>query len=86
VAYKFHFAILRIEVTRASRGLSAIAELLVLFEDSRPTCWTSLETVFELTALFEMPFLPAKLGANISITWLWFLPRDAVMLVRSWES
>jgi len=27
---KFHFAILRIEVTRASRGLSAIAELLVL--------------------------------------------------------
>jgi len=30
VAEKFHFAILRIEVTRASRGLSAIAELLVL--------------------------------------------------------
>jgi len=30
VAQKFHFAILRIEVTRASRGLSAIAELLVL--------------------------------------------------------
>ena len=26
---KFQFAILRIEVTRASRGLSAIAELLV---------------------------------------------------------
>jgi len=30
VAQKFHFAILRIEVTRASRGLSAIAELLVI--------------------------------------------------------
>ena len=29
MAQKFHFAILRIEVTRASRGLSAIAELLV---------------------------------------------------------
>jgi len=29
VAQKFHFAILRIEVTSASRGLSAIAELLV---------------------------------------------------------
>jgi len=29
VAQKFHFAILRIEVTRASRGLAAIAELLV---------------------------------------------------------
>jgi len=29
VAQKFHFAILRIEVTRASRGLSAIAQLLV---------------------------------------------------------
>ena len=29
VAQKFHFATLRIEVTRASRGLSAIAELLV---------------------------------------------------------
>ena len=28
-AQKFHFVILRIEVTRASRGLSAIAELLV---------------------------------------------------------
>jgi len=27
VAQKFHFAILRIEVTRASLGLSAIAEL-----------------------------------------------------------
>jgi len=31
VAQKFHFAILRIELTRASRGLSAIAELLVFF-------------------------------------------------------
>jgi len=31
VAQKFHFAILRIEVTRASCGLSAIAELLVTF-------------------------------------------------------
>jgi len=30
VAQKFHFAILRIEVTRASRGLAAIAELLVV--------------------------------------------------------
>ena len=29
VAQKFHFAILRIEVIRASRGLSVIAELLV---------------------------------------------------------
>jgi len=29
VARKFHFTILRIEVTHASRGLSAIAELLV---------------------------------------------------------
>jgi len=29
VAQKFHFAILRIEVTRALRGLSAIAVLLV---------------------------------------------------------
>jgi len=30
VAQKFHFAILRIEVTRASRGLSAIAESYLL--------------------------------------------------------
>jgi len=29
VAQKFHFAILRIEVTRATRGLRAIVELLV---------------------------------------------------------
>jgi len=29
VAQKFHFAILQIEVTRTSRSLSAIAELLV---------------------------------------------------------
>jgi len=29
VAQKFHFAVLRIEVTRASRGLSAVAELFV---------------------------------------------------------
>jgi len=34
VAQKFHFSILRIEVTRASRGLSAIAELLVNFSFS----------------------------------------------------
>jgi len=32
VAQKFHFAILRIEVTRASRGFSAIAELLVILD------------------------------------------------------
>jgi len=31
VAQKFHFANLRIEVTCASRGISAISELLVLF-------------------------------------------------------
>ena len=37
---KFHFAILRIEVTRASRGLSAIAELLV----DLATPWTSDST------------------------------------------
>ena len=30
VAQNFHFAFLRIKVTRASRGLSAIAELLVV--------------------------------------------------------
>jgi len=30
VAQKFHFAILQLEVARASRGLSAIAELLVI--------------------------------------------------------
>jgi len=30
VPQKFHFAILQIEVTRASHGLSAIAELLVV--------------------------------------------------------
>jgi len=29
VPQKFHFAVLRTEVTRASRGLSVIAELLV---------------------------------------------------------
>jgi len=43
VTQKFHFAILRIEVTRASRGLSAIAELLVkkwsiLLEQSTTAC------------------------------------------------
>jgi len=35
VAQKFHFAILRIEVTSASRGLSAIAELRVTTGDIR---------------------------------------------------
>jgi len=29
MAQKFHFTLLQIEVTRASRGLSVIAELLV---------------------------------------------------------
>jgi len=37
VAQKFHFAILQIEVTRASRGLSAIAELLVTVSAGRPS-------------------------------------------------
>jgi len=46
VAQKFHFAILRIEVTRASRGLSAIAELLVL----KPFLWpTSVYTMISAT-------------------------------------
>ena len=35
VAQKFHFAILRIEVTRAWRVLSAIAELLVNLKKRR---------------------------------------------------
>jgi len=35
MAKKFHFTILGIEVTRASRGLSAIAELLVEIEFDR---------------------------------------------------
>jgi len=34
VAQKFNFAILRIEVTRVSRGLPAIAELLVYLSDA----------------------------------------------------
>jgi len=33
VAQKFHFAILRIEVTRALRGLSVIAELFVAMQE-----------------------------------------------------
>jgi len=37
VAQKFHFAILRIVVTHASRGLSVIAELLVVKWDINPT-------------------------------------------------
>jgi len=37
MAQKFHFAVLRIEVTHASRGLSAIAELLVIFAFSALT-------------------------------------------------
>jgi len=35
VAQKFHFEILRIEVTRALRGLSAIAELLIFLATGR---------------------------------------------------
>jgi len=35
VAQKFRFAILQIEVTHASRGLSAIAELLVFIYEHK---------------------------------------------------
>ena len=47
MAQKFHFAILRIEVTRASRSLSAIAELLV--NGGYPTSW-----------ILKMKILPAS--------------------------
>jgi len=51
VAQKFHFAILRIEVTRASRGLSAIAELLVRIDQSvncQPNAFHKRSTVLRL--------------------------------------
>ena len=44
MAQKFHFAILRIEVTHASRGLSAIAELLVQTVAQKPHYMVSLPT------------------------------------------
>jgi len=40
VAQKFHFAILRIEVTRAWRVLSAIAELLVNLKNVEKMAYT----------------------------------------------
>jgi len=43
MAQKFHFAILRIEVTRASRGLSAIAELLVNIGLHFPKLWSKIK-------------------------------------------
>jgi len=48
VAQKFHFAILRIEVTRASRGLYAIAELLVS-PDTQNTKYSQQEILLTFT-------------------------------------
>ena len=42
VAQKFHFGILRIEVTRASRGLSGIAELATC-TNGRPKMKSSMD-------------------------------------------
>jgi len=44
VAQKFHFAILRIEVTRASRGLSAIPIAELLVTNGRPKTAAKLGT------------------------------------------
>jgi len=50
VAQKFHFAILRIEVTRASRGLSVIAELLVKATFYRALQSKSADVVYQLSS------------------------------------
>jgi len=54
MAQKFHFAILRIEVTGASRGLSAIAELIV--RKSKANMSTSMAqnsiNAFNVTVLY----------------------------------
>jgi len=63
VAQKFHFAILRIEVTRASRGLSAIAELLVIMAALRSRCGHYIFVLFLslfLSSSFSSPNLSGR--------------------------
>jgi len=90
VAQKFHFAILRIEVTRASRGLSAIAELLVV----RPTARSELRMVLVL-ALSVTFFFVYKISReplnefapNSHGIHVWFLARTSLKLkVKSQRS
>jgi len=46
VDQKLDFVILRIEVTRASRGLSAISELLVSLVTNTPVCRRSFAVFY----------------------------------------
>jgi len=64
VAQKFHFAILRIEVTHASRGLSAIAELLVTLH------FASCKPVDSLVLIFA--FVGALAYTTLDNVWVVF--------------
>jgi len=68
VAQNFHFTILRIEVTRASRGLSAIAELLVwfLFVIKDCLCYAAVHDCYEAIKLM-ISFLLSSLIVLISL-------------------
>ena len=57
VAQKFHFAILRIEVTRASRGLYAIAELLVIYQFNREEILHAIVVKFTTSPKFVRTLL-----------------------------
>jgi len=55
LAQKFHFTFLRIKVTRASRGLSAIAELLILLYDTQIQNKIQCETYSNVTKVLVQP-------------------------------
>jgi len=66
VAQKFHFAILRIEVTRASRGLSAITELLVTYlETGMNALWKYAVYLFFTCGVYM---------TSLSRSWHWWAP------------
>jgi len=66
VAQKFHFAILRIEVTRASRGVSAISELLVLTSLSLFTVTLTLSNLTVSSLLHNLPSVFPTFHENTS--------------------
>jgi len=84
VAQKFRFAILRIEVTLASRGLSAIAELLVVpSSECFPINSVDLNLLFSaLTSLKEHPAY--KKSSDEVLAWLsvW----SEVQMICLWSS
>jgi len=86
VAEKFHLSILRIEVTRASRGLSAIAELLVIYcQYCKPThflliFWVRLTVRVRFRVRIRVR-IRARVGVSVTYGWYYTIKSEYIYYI-----